>query len=200
MCCKCKNKQKSQSCKCQYEYTTECTKIIIQGATGPKGCPGDNGVGIPGPPGIPGKDGISAIINFANFYSIIPPDNVNSTIAPGASIEFTTDGPAQGTITRVNNTQFNIADIGIYEVLFQASVDESGQLVIAINGIQIPYTVVGRATGTSQIVGMSLIQITSINSILSINNPLLNSTALTLTPLAGGFNGVSAQLIIKQLS
>ena len=61
------------------------------------------------------------------------------------------------------------------------------------------YTVVGRATGTSQIVGLNLITTTSSNSIISISNPSSESTALTLTPLAGGTNPVSAHLVILQI-
>lgn len=64
----------------------------------------------------------------------------------------------------------------------------------------IGYTVVGRATGTNQIVGISLIETTSINSILTVRNPADNSTALTITPLAGGTQGVSAHLTIIQIA
>jgi hypothetical protein len=69
-------------------------------------------------------------------------------------------------------------------VNFQVSIDEAGQLVIVLNGTQLAYTIVGRATGTSEIVGMCLISTSVINSILSINNPLGNSTALTITPIS----------------
>jgi len=58
----------------------------------------------------------------------------------------------------------------------------------------------GRATGTSQIVGTCFIQTTVVNSVLSINNPTGNSTALTVTILAGGANSVSAHLTIKQIA
>ena len=37
------------------------------------------------------------------------------------------------------------------------------------------------------------------NSILSVRNPTGNSTALTVTPLAGGNHPVSASLAIKQI-
>ena len=37
------------------------------------------------------------------------------------------------------------------------------------------------------------------NSVLSIRNPTGNSTALTVTPSAGGTQAVSASLLIKQL-
>lgn len=37
-----------------------------------------------------------------------------------------------------------------------------------------------------QIVGIAIVTTTSINSILTVRNPADNSTALTITPLAGG--------------
>ena len=61
------------------------------------------------------------------------------------------------------------------------------------------YTIVGRATGTSDITCMFLVTITTINSILTVRNLANNTTALTITPLTGGANPVSANLIITQL-
>jgi hypothetical protein len=84
-------------------------------------------------------------------------------------------------------------------VAFAVSVDEAGQLILTLNGADLAYTVAGRATGTSQIVGEALVETTSINSILTVRNPAGNSTALTVTPLAGGTRPVSATLIIEQL-
>lgn len=55
------------------------------------------------------------------------------------------------------------------------------------------------ATGTSQIIGMSLVTTTSINSILTLRNPADNAAALTITPLAGGTEPVSAHLVILQI-
>jgi hypothetical protein len=45
---------------------------------------------------------------------------------------------------------------------------------------------------------MSLITTTLPDSILSINNVEASAAALTITPVAGGTNPVSANLIIKQ--
>jgi hypothetical protein len=48
-------------------------------------------------------------------------------------------------------------------------------------------------------VGHVLISTTAENSMLSVRNPVGNSTALTITPLAGGTRPVSASLVIKQI-
>ncbi|MFO7552742.1 MAG: hypothetical protein R6W80_15155 [Haliea sp.] len=92
-----------------------------------------------------------------------------------------------------------MADIGTYQVMFQVSVSEAGQLILTLNGADLAYTVVGRATGTSQLVGMALVETSAINSILTVRNPAGNSTALTITPLADGTRPVAAQLVITQL-
>jgi hypothetical protein len=81
---------------------------------------------------------------------------------------------------------------GVYQISFQVST-EAGQLAIYINGAIYAPSTVGRATGTSQLVGNCLVNVSS-NSILSINNP--SNIALTLTPIAGGTQSVSAHLTI----
>jgi hypothetical protein len=129
----------------------------------------------------------------------MPPDNV-ATIAPGSDIAFPQDGPTSGAITRIGTSTFNLPAVGTYQVLFQVSVDEAGQLILTLNGVDLPNTVVGRATGTTQIVGMALVTTIAPNSILTVRNPIGNPAALTITPIAGGARPVSAHLIITQIA
>lgn len=91
-----------------------------------------------------------------------------------------------------------MAQIGTYQVLFQVSVTEAGQLQLTLNGAPLAYTLVGRATGTSQIIGLAIIT-TTINSVLTVRNHADNATAPTITPLAGGTQPVSAHLFITQI-
>ena len=93
-----------------------------------------------------------------------------------------------------------MADIGTYQILFQVGVSEAGQLQLTINGAPLAYTVVGRATGTTQIIETALIETTSVNSVMTVRNPAGNASALTITPLAGGTQPVSAHLIIVQIA
>lgn len=179
---------------------------------GPQGNPGAQGIqgpqGIPGPrgaQGIPGPQGPSGgVLDFADFYALMPSDNA-ATVAVGGNVDFPQDGPSSGTglIARIGVDTFNLANIGCYQVLFQVSISEAGQLVITLDSgsgaIELPYTVVGRATGSCQIVGMALVQTSVVNSILTISNPSSNSTALTITPIAGGTEAVSAHLIITRI-
>lgn len=170
------------------------------GPAGPAGATGATGAtGAPGPIGPAGAPGSSGSIGFSDFFALMPPDNA-ATVAPGTDVSFPQDGPTSGTsIIRTGPSTFNLSAIGTYQVIFQVSVDEAGQLILTLNGADLAYTVVGRATGTSQIVGMSLVTTTVTNSLLTVRNPAGNSTALTITPLAGGTRPVSAHLVITQI-
>ena len=178
----------------------------VQGPSGPQGPIGPSGpagatgpIGPPGAPGAPGAPGSSGTIDLSDFFALMPPDNA-ATVAPGTDLSFPQDGPTSGAaIARTGPSTFNLSAIGTYQVMFQVSVTEAGQLILTLNGADLAYTVVGRATGTSQIAGMSLVTTTVINSILTVRNPAGNSTALTITPLAGGTRPVSAHLVITQI-
>lgn len=129
----------------------------------------------------------------------VPPDNA-ATVAPGTDVSFPQDGLNSGSaIVRIGDDSFNLAHIGVYQVLFQVGVTEAGQLELTLDGAPLAYTVIGRATGTSQIIGLSILTTTTINSVLTVRNPADNSTALTITPLAGGTQPVSAHLVITQI-
>lgn len=184
----CRNKiQTNSNCK----DNCNCYRYVV-GTPGP--------TGPTGPTGATGAQGdAGGVLNFADFYALMPPDNA-ATVAPGTDVSFPQDGPNSGSgIARIGADSFNLADIGTYQVFFQVSVTEAGQLQLTLNGDALASTVVGRATGTSQIVAMSILTTTTINSVLTVRNPADNSTALTITPLAGGTQPVSAHLVIIQI-
>ena len=171
------------------------------GATGPAGPQGPVGeTGPAGPQGPIGETGpAGGVLGYGDFYALMPPDNA-ATVAPGTDVSFPQDGPNSGTsIVRLDDSSFNLAVIGTYQVLFQVSVTEAGQLVLTLNGAELDYTVVGRATGESQIVGMAVVETTAATDVLTVRNPAGNAAALTITPLAGGAQSVSAHLVITQI-
>ena len=138
----------------------------------------------------------------------MPPDNF-ATVAINGAVEFPRNGPSRGGIIRdvMNPTNtFILPAIGTYEITWQVSVDEAGQMALAFDDTGLgftadPNTVVGRATGTTQIVGMCFFTTSAINTKIQIQN--FNSTAaLTITPDAGtaaGRQAVSAHVLIKQI-
>ncbi len=177
--------------------------IGLTGATGPQGPAGETGaVGPQGPIGLTGPAGpqgpAGTVLGFADFYALMPGDNADA-VAAGADVDFPQDGPNSGNgIARTSASSFTLADAGVYQVTYFASVDEAGQLVLTLNGVEIPYTVVGRATGTSQITGSAIITAPA-GSVITVRNPEGTATALTLTPNAGGIDPVSAHLTILRL-
>jgi hypothetical protein len=128
-------------------------------------------------------------------------------IAPGSAVNF--PKPlinTYGTIQRLNGTnpnKFSLPPNGVFEITFQVTVQNTGELVIVLNGQEQAMTVVGKSGG-GMLVGVSIITTPPINSsTLSINNP---STAV-----AGGLKidessgsalsqPLSCHLIIKQLA
>lgn len=179
----CCNATNSSQLNC---FSNESNRDNCKNQQGPAGSQGE-----PGPAG--------SIANYADFYAIMPPDN-SATVAPGTDVSFPQDGPnTTGSITRTSDSSFSLSEVGTYLVLFQVSITEAGQLVLTLNDEEIPYTVVGRATGTDQIVGMSIISTAIATSILTVRNPASNAAALTITPNAGGPEPVSAHLIIIQM-
>ena len=165
------------------------------GPAGPQGPVGETGpAGPEGPQGIPG-----GVLSYADFYALMPSDNAE-TVAPGEDVSFPQNGPILNTnIGRLSPSSFILAEVGTYQVLFQVPVTEPGQLLLTLNDQDLEYTVVGRDTGTSQIVGMAIVTTAAEDSVLTVRNPAGNATALTITPLAGGTRPVSAHLVITQI-
>jgi predicted Abi (CAAX) family protease len=129
----------------------------------------------------------------------MPPDNA-ATVAPGTDVSFPENGPSSGAaIARTGPSTFNLSSIGTYQIMFQVSVTEVGQLILTLNGADLTYTVSGSQAGNSDIVGMSLVTTTVINSLLTVRNPAGNSASLTITPMAGGTRPVSAHLVITEI-
>lgn len=128
----------------------------------------------------------------------MPGDNA-APVAINAPVEFPTDGPTNGVIVRSGASAFVLPAVGIYEVSYQVSTDEPGQLAIWLNGIVVAGTRAGRATGTNQISNTVLITTLVPASVLTIRNDV-SPAALTITPFAGGTGNVNANLTIKRLA
>jgi hypothetical protein len=190
------------------------------GATGPTGEKGLDGVtgptgekgldGITGPTGEKGPAGQASIANFADFYGLMSgeDDEVNDNpdpIEPGESVNFPNPSVnPYGSIQRVpgSKSKFTLSPGGVYEIMFQVTVQNTGELVVFLNDAELLMTVVGKS-GNGEIVGMSIISTPiSSNSTLSINNV---STApnggLQIDAATGALSKpLSCHLIIKQIA
>jgi len=178
------------------------------GPQGPQGVPGPAGpVGPQGPQGQEGETGATGATGapgtgiepvFGYFYL----QNVNdiTIVGAGEAVPFRTTGPSSG-LLRVSETDFVLPDIGVYEVTWQVSVNEPGELLLRLNGFELPSTLVGRNTGSTQIVGNVLIETVVPTSNLSVGNPTHSAVELTLSrSAAGSFQSpLTSSLVIKRL-
>jgi hypothetical protein len=172
--------------------------IGIAGVAGPAGAPGLAGAagaqGIPGIPGIPGAPGI---LDYADFFALQGTDN--GTIFGGSAINFPNNGSISTGIVRTGPSTFQLSTIGTYLVQFQVGVVQGAQLQLALNGSPLSETVVGRATGTTQIIGASLVTTLTPNSILQVINPLSNIAINLEAQGVAGTQFLSAHLVIIRI-
>jgi Collagen triple helix repeat (20 copies) len=173
------------------------------GSEGPRGSAGSVGSeGATGPQGPTGPEGPPGLPAYAEFYALMPPNNA-VTVGAGMAVEFPQDGPTSGVITRRSASELVLPQVGTYRVAFSVSVDEPGQLVLGLDSgsgmVELPYTVYGRATGTSLISGEALVTTTATNSVVELRNPTGNTPALTITPKAGGAHAAVASIVVQQL-
>lgn len=162
------------------------------GATGAQGIQGETGP--QGPRGIPG-----GVLSYANFYALMPTDNPNP-IAPGGDVAFPQNGVIANTnIGRTSDTEFLLNAAGTYLVMWNATTTEAGQLTLTLNGTELPSTVVGKGTTEGELVGFTILNTTG-GATLTVRNPVVNTTDLTLTANAGGTASTSAHLTIVQLA
>lgn len=176
-----------------------------QGPQGFRGVPGPQGPvgpqGLRGPTGLTGPQGpAGGILDFANFYALMPPDN-EALVEAGKDIEFPNNGPSSGkSIKRIDRKSFNLLNVGTYQVFFQVNVSEPCQVILTLNDEELEYTLLDNPSYSSRIIGMFLIKTNKENSTLTVRNYSCNNTNLTVTKTTSeDKKSISAHLIILQL-
>ena len=169
------------------------------GAAGPQGPIGATGAtgatGPQGPTGATGPQGpAGTVLAFADFYALLPPDN-SDPIAPGGAVAFPQTNITSGaTIGRLSDTEFTLTVPGIYLVQFQIPITGDAQAVLALNGVELPYTVV---SGDDLLTGVALVETTLATDVLSVLNPATATGNLVVDSNATTPN--TAHLVITQL-
>lgn len=70
--------------------------------------------------GPTGPAGSSGILNYADFYALMPGDNA-ATVAPATDVSFPQDGPISGTdISRTSASSFSLGLIGTSQIIGMA--------------------------------------------------------------------------------
>jgi hypothetical protein len=166
------------------------------GAVGPAGAGTSGSDGVPGPQGIPGIPGVAATPDFAEYYA---PAEGSHYVQPGDNLEFPQDGPNEGTISRADPaTTFTLAAIGTYRVAFTASVDQSAQVQLRLDGVDVPYAAFGRWGGDGILSGEVFITTSVVGSALTLRSS--GAYGFFLAANAGGYNPTAAHLTIQQMS
>ena len=103
-------------------------------------------------------------------------------IAPGIDVPFPSNGLSYG-IVRSSLSTFVLPHVGLYSVQFQVTTAEPGKLCVAVNGVELPYTVV--LNSSHQLTGTCLVRTHAMNSTLNIRNPVQTNVPRTLSFVSG---------------
>ena len=176
----------------------------IQGATGAVGPTGPQGAtgatGAVGPTGPTGPAGTAAVADYATFAALAPSDNANP-IVPGGTVAFPTTVVNSGTITKLTDSTFNLADEGNYLVTFTTTTANAGQFRLLLNATPLTYSTVGtNQEGGGTIVITTIIPVTTPNSVLRVINPANDQTSVIIRTNAGGASATATQLTIIKIS
>ena len=136
------------------------------GPTGPEGPAGPTGPeGPQGPQGEPG-----GVLSFADFFRTDDSEEYK-VLQPGEDFPLPEDGAASGGITRISETSFNLADIGSYLVMFCVTTIQTPKLGLTLNGQTQAYSIAGRPSGGSQIIGMTIVTTQQEDTVLTLRYP-----------------------------
>ena len=142
---------------------------------------------------------IQPTISYADFYALMPTDNSGNIVA-GADIAFPRTGSTSASdITLVTATTFKLGPIGTYKIECNVVISQPGQFVVTVNNVENAFTAAGGADLSGNHLSNSVIITTTVvDSIITIRNPVGNST-ITLAASAGGSLPTSAHLVITRL-
>jgi hypothetical protein len=129
-------------------------------------------------------------------------DNPNA-IEPGFAINFPSPTVNPFGIQRngTSTSEFVLPPNSVFEITFQVTIQNTGELVVVLNGNELIETVVGHPGGGA-VVGMCIIVTPpTINSIISINNPSSAKPGGVKVDESSGAltQPLSCHLIIKKL-
>jgi hypothetical protein len=182
------------------------------GLTGPTGLRGDRGptgaVGSTGPIGATGAAGSSTIITSAQYVQL---GSQPATVAAGQPFTFTTAvllTPSISAATGIfapftaSGTVFTIGGTGRYEINYQTNYPTPSGVVLYLNGLPLPYTMIGKAvTDTGgQVSGSVIVEIAVPNSTLSVNAAAGNSSAIGVPPNSSTTNQSATTVSFKRIS
>jgi len=147
--------------------------------------------------GAQGDPGPVGTLEMADFYGTV----ASSGISSGHAVPFAQNGPASGNITRISDTSFQLGTVGIYEITMHVPIQNNGQVVVAVNNVELAYTVAGESNSSNNvsIVQKVFVQTTIPNPLLEIRYPAANTGTMKVVNSLGGNATVSAHLVIVRV-
>ena len=157
------------------------------------------GACVPCPTGATGPTGAAGGVNgnFAELYALMPGDNA-APVAANSPISFPNVKVLTAGMTTVGGNTIVLNAAGLWRIDAQVSISEAAQIAVAVNGAADMTTVVGRATGVSQLVISTVISSPAPGTAVQIW--AIGGAGYTITPLAGGAQPVSATFRAQRLS
>ena len=176
-----------------------------QGPFGPQGPQGEQGeqgpVGPQGPQGEQGEQGEpGGVLSYADFYAIDGETSAFKNLQPGEDFAFPEDGANSGSgISRISDTSFNLAKAGSYQVMFHVTAVQIKKLGVTLNGTMQDYTISGRPSGASEIVGMTIVTTTQDDTVLTLRYPEDEEAISDVQPTDNPYLDITSHLVIIQL-
>ena len=163
-----------------------------QGPFGPQGPQGEQGPA--GPQGEPG-----GLLGFADFFAYNSEEEA-LILQPGEDFPFPNTGVTSGGISRISESSFRLSDSGSYLVMFVVTTIQTPKLGLTLNDELLEYTIAGRPSGGSQITGMTIVNVTQEDSVLTLRYPDEESDDTGVIPAAPPRDDTTSHLVIVQMS
>ncbi len=148
----------------------------LAGATGPTGS-----TGVTGPTGPTGAFGITTYGYVYNLATL-----VDATVAGGADIPFSNNGPLSGITHTAGTTTITVPTAGVYQIDYSAYITAGigSAIAIAVNGTVNASTNLSALVATGELNGTAMLTLAAGDTITLRNNSLIPLT-LTLAPNIG---------------
>ena len=102
-------------------------------------------------------------------------------------------------ISRISDTSFNLAKAGSYQVMFHVTAVQIKKLGVTLNGTMQDYTISGRPSGASEIVGMTIVTTTQDDTVLTLRYPEDEEAISDVQPTDNPYLDITSHLVIIQL-
>ena len=140
-------------------------------------------------------------IGIGQDFFAVNESTATANLQPGEDYPLPEDGANSGNgISRISETSFRLAEPGSYQVMFCVTTIQTPKLALTLDGEVLDYSVAGRPSGGSQIVGMTIVPTTQPDSVLTLRYPDEESNGEEAVPAENPRIDTTSHLVIIRLS